>query len=1126
MDDEYNVNEYTDEQLFHILDLNNPSDRELEAKILSMVRKYATFGNASGDKLSQFFVDIYNRFFENDEPEDNTNKESEKEGFTPSIDPSFKTYNVNSSIVGNGNVYNSGVIGTPMPENITANNIFSADELSRTGNEVKGTLDDVKLTKTVDYSKDQLNPLLKQTIKRIISIDSQYRNQQANSPSTNFTFNLSEPMRDVVSLSLYSIQIPYTWYTVNSDFGGNFFYLKGNVPGINNGLHDYKISIPSGNYTPSGLVTAVNTSIKTVTETYTDVSFGNTQMIYNNGVNDQNSGTGKCTLEVDITKIYNEGNYSLNFPNWSTPTNDTERLKTIAGYLGFNNQQYYCSSIYSTFFSSMLKTTFPITTKKTNFIVVPYTGNSYLTADVSYSPIPVSFDLFGQTQITIQQIVTILNTTLINNQYFDNKFTGCKLIDISNALHEGNGESYIEFSCKLNNNYAPKVRNLKLAAVFPYDVSGTTPTTIFYGTTSHFAFSDSIKDPSGNVVCEFNELLSETPILQSSYKITDNTKLFFKCDVIGYKLPINDLSFNIPTSIYTLNTFINATNKAIKDYSNTNPNLTNNISFYSDTNTSRLNIKTQIDNIYYNKDYNIYASSTKLNQIFGLDTVSSDTKPADISYNIPNYQFTSLTFDTSDIIYIKPISPGNKNATPFSIVLNGIPTSSNGYNLATELTRKIANYQDLNTGLFPFAGSNVVYSVDTKFTLNLSIILNLNQSFYVLDLSANPTIGDFKNIWTDLSFNASYNLKDFSSNNFIIVNKTPIKDNTIRLFDGSNNTFSLIPSNTVDVFSGNNPYSISIKIPDTSTDSGGTEYAINDLLISINNSLSNTIANGTIFEPIQFTTGETFLKIRFNINQVFTTKDYNLVFYDPFSFTSCFSNSSRNTSTSIQNATWDTTLGWLLGYRAQISYNLLDYVSILDIAGSSNQNIYYLKDSSNVCVLIGDTNVSTNLYNYFMIRLDDYVQNHLNDGLVTITNQETSVNHGPFVNVCDPVTGQMISRPADYGSPGITYTAQQLYAFNQQVQSQLVKVKSYSKGPFVQDVFGIIPVKTSGLAIGSVYVEFGGTLQNQQRLYFGPVNIHRMTIQLLNDRGNLVDLNNANWSFSFVCEQLYKSGVS
>jgi hypothetical protein len=54
------------------------------------------------------------------------------------------------------------------------------------------------------------------------------------------------------------------------------------------------------------------------------------------------------------------------------------------------------------------------------------------------------------------------------------------------------------------------------------------------------------------------------------------------------------------------------------------------------------------------------------------------------------------------------------------------------------------------------------------------------------------------------------------------------------------------------------------------------------------------------------------------------------------------------------------------------------------------------------------------------------------------------------------------------------------------------------------------------------YIEFGGTLQNQERLYFGPVNIRRMSIQLLNDRGETVDLNGSNWSFSFVCEQLYQ----
>jgi hypothetical protein len=116
---------------------------------------------------------------------------------------------------------------------------------------------------TLNYTQDKLNPLLKQTIKRIISIDSQYRDDK-RTLSTHFTFNLSDPLKDVVSIKLYSIQIPYTWYTINTAFGSNFIYLKGNTDGINNGNYDYKIEIESGNYSPSGLADAINTSIKTL----------------------------------------------------------------------------------------------------------------------------------------------------------------------------------------------------------------------------------------------------------------------------------------------------------------------------------------------------------------------------------------------------------------------------------------------------------------------------------------------------------------------------------------------------------------------------------------------------------------------------------------------------------------------------------------------------------------------------------------------------------------------------------------------------------------------------------------------------------------------------------------------
>jgi hypothetical protein len=97
---------------------------------------------------------------------------------------------------------------------------------------------------------------------------------------------------------------------------------------------------------------------------------------------------------------------------------------------------------------------------------------------------------------------------------------------------------------------------------------------------------------------------------------------------------------------------------------------------------------------------------------------------------------------------------------------------------------------------------------------------------------------------------------------------------------------------------------------------------------------------------------------------------------------------------------------------------------------------------------------------------------------------------------------------------------------NLNVLNNSVSVNSYSKGPYVQDVFAIIPLRLSGLNNGSYFVDNGGSLQNQQRLYFGPVNLFKFSIKLVDDRGNIVNLNNSNWSFSILCELLYKPNPS
>jgi hypothetical protein len=331
-EDIYNVNKYTDIELFQILDLINPSDRELEAKIIQMMNKYRIINNEAGSQLYRFFNNIYNHFFESSDEEIEgmderkivySGRESEPNSTTNPI------INNGQNIISYGNNLSFG------NSVVSGNTIVSGNAV--TGNAIVGkTIDvntdyrksDVSLTKPLDYSKDTLNPLLKQTVKRIITIDSSYRPNNKD-VSTEFTFNLSEPLRDVLSLKLYSVQIPYSWYTISNQYGSNFFYLKGNSDGINNGEHDYEIKINAGNYTQALLIKAINASIAAIAVKNTDVDFGNTDISYNDS-------TQLATFTFDITKLHNESNYYLYFPNWTSPTSNTLRYNSIPGFSTIN----------------------------------------------------------------------------------------------------------------------------------------------------------------------------------------------------------------------------------------------------------------------------------------------------------------------------------------------------------------------------------------------------------------------------------------------------------------------------------------------------------------------------------------------------------------------------------------------------------------------------------------------------------------------------------------------------------------------------------------------------------------------------------------------------------------------
>ena len=119
-----------------------------------MIWKYTNIGGDSGDKLVNFYKDIYERFFDLNDVDTEEEDSDEVNPITP------------NTITRQSNVEED------------------AKDIDDAGDETK-----IEYNLPLNYAKGTINPLLQQTTKRIVSVDSQYRNDKS-SMSSDFTFNL------------------------------------------------------------------------------------------------------------------------------------------------------------------------------------------------------------------------------------------------------------------------------------------------------------------------------------------------------------------------------------------------------------------------------------------------------------------------------------------------------------------------------------------------------------------------------------------------------------------------------------------------------------------------------------------------------------------------------------------------------------------------------------------------------------------------------------------------------------------------------------------------------------------------------------------------------------------------
>ena len=179
---------------------------------------------------------------------------------------------------------------------------------------------------------------------------------------------------------------------------------------------------------------------------------------------------------------------------------------------------------------------------------------------------------------------------------------------------------------------------------------------------------------------------------------------------------------------------------------------------------------------------------------------------------------------------------------------------------------------------------------------------------------------------------------------------------------------------------------------------------------------------------------------------------------------------------------------------------------------------------------------------YIIMKLDDYKTNRMNKGLIAIesTNNE-KIDLPNYLNA-DTERSRFTMNVANVlatGSAPRLLTAAQLYTINAiSKRNAQSNVRLRGNSPDNGDIFAKIPLKknaawssynsTTGISAviddgpASPIVDFSGPLQNNIREYFGPVDITTMKVTLYDDKGNLLDLNGMDWSFSIIVKCLYQ----
>ena len=300
----------------------------------------------------------------------------------------------------------------------------------------------------------------------------------------------------------------------------------------------------------------------------------------------------------------------------------------------------------------------------------------------------------------------------------------------------------------------------------------------------------------------------------------------------------------------------------------------------------------------------------------------------------------------------------------------------------------------------------------------------------------------------------------------------------------------------IDCYYDNNCFFVDSSMVDISCGNYNTSELIADI--------SSNLASYSIDISYDVNTGKT------TITNTDTTS-HTITFYDPSGVLLCSSDGSHRSVSKFNN-----NLGWILGFRGNIN--------IPQDNPLYGQLVYTIEPSGNIT---SESIIDTFGSKYMLLVLDDFNQNHLNKGLVGITPTQKNAEIPSYWNADLACVTTTVDDPSNKKIASYTQNAPrrltqaQLYTLNQTTLARAKTNKNFLTSPTTTDVLALIPLRKHKILFGNPIID-DFNLEDAERVYFGPVDLERMRVRLVDDKGNTVNLNGSNWSFTLTARSLYQ----